>query len=551
MKNFNLSSVLLITTVLYVISIRNYHAVAQPVLSFEKKITHDVMSYDGFARMLSPGPRNYSLVTGTAMVGATGDGETVVVKVDSSGTTLASLVMGKPDYHDVCLEILELNNSFYFVGYTRSIDTGASPLFTSFLIRTDINLQVLWQKNYIIPGHDLFFKSFSHAAETGEFIFCGNQVELANTEWNSFIMKTDTSGNVLWSKKYMMFLSFDATTIQELSNKDILVAGSVTLGFEQVMPTVLRFDSTGVNLWAKVFNYDLSTVQHSKFIYIRELPSGNLLLAGYSDYAGAANLGQSDLMVSRLDASGTIAWQKTFGGTQLDWLYGADFNPQQNTLTMLGTTGSYGGMSTLNGFYMSIDTGGNVANAFITGDTAAAASLALFNFAASSTPGYFISGADYSGNGSFYAARNSPVSSCHIMPVLPDTASAIYPELAYSVQPASQVILTNNLPFDYSTVISDTIICQQLSTGLPGYDPAENGLQIFPNPSNGIIRVSIDNKPSNAMTVSLYDITGKEIVSGIYTVNGTMNVTHLSPGFYFMRVAAVSGILHHGTFIVE
>src|SRR4030095_12589887 len=113
------------------------------------------------------------------------------------------------------LQALEVDNNFYFAGYTRSIDTSASPLFTSYLIKTDNNLNVLWQKNYIIPGYDLFFKSFSITAEGNSFLFCGNEVNLATVNWNSFMMKTDTSGNIVWSKEYSIFLSLDATTIQE------------------------------------------------------------------------------------------------------------------------------------------------------------------------------------------------------------------------------------------------------------------------------------------------------------------------------------------------
>src|SRR5690349_8987318 len=144
-------------TILFVLFLLN--ATAQSI-SFEKLYSHNVMSYDGVARVLHTNTQE-TVIVGNAEIGTMGDGESVIIKIDSSGTILNTLVMGKPMFHDVCKEAMRLGSNYFFAGYTRSTDTSSSPLFTSFLVKTDDNLNVLWQRNFIFPGNDLYFKTAS------------------------------------------------------------------------------------------------------------------------------------------------------------------------------------------------------------------------------------------------------------------------------------------------------------------------------------------------------------------------------------------------------
>jgi hypothetical protein len=511
---------------------------SQSVLSFEKNVTHDLLTYDGFARLSLPGNHNYTLVAGSAQVGPSGDGEIVIIKVDSSGSIINNLVMGKADFHDICLQALELNGNFYFAGYTRSIDTSASPLFTSYLIKTDNNLNVLWQKNYTIPGYDLFFKSFSMTTEGNSFLFCGNEVNLSTVLWNSYIMKTDTAGNIAWCREYSNFLSFDATTIQELYNKDILIAGSVTIGFEQVLPTVLRFDSSGLNLWAKVFNYDQSIIQQSKLIYGKELPSGNLMLAGYSDFPGTANLGLSDYMVYKLDGAGNIIWCKTYGGSQLDWAYGADYNTSTNELLVLGTSASFGSSGAFNGYVVSLDTGGVITNSFITGDTAGTNNVALFNYNQSSSGDYFLSGMDITGTVSMHVMKSSSASACNRLFVSSNFGNGLYPELDYTVSTFPVSVNANDSAFTYYQGVSDTMICENVSPAvIDEHNNVQAGIFCSPNPAVKSITVSVYGNQKENFDLRIFDVSGKTVFGKTIQKNETINIEFLEQGLYFLEAA--------------
>src|SRR5690349_20120986 len=180
---------------------------AQP-FSFEKIYSHNVMTYDGVARVLHNNNSSETMIVGNAEIGSVGDGESVIVKIDSSGNILNTLIMGKPMYHDICVQAMQQGSDYFFAGDTRSTDTAASPLFTSFLIKTDAHLNVLWQRNFIFPGNDLYFKTAS-VTSNGDFLFSGNNYEFSSGNWYSFVMKTDANGIIKLCKMSNALFAYD------------------------------------------------------------------------------------------------------------------------------------------------------------------------------------------------------------------------------------------------------------------------------------------------------------------------------------------------------
>lgn len=63
------------------------------------------------------------------------------------------------------------------------------------------------------------------------------------------------------------------------------------------------------------------------------------------------------------------------------------------------------------------------------------------------------------------------------------------------------------------------------------------GLHIYPNPvNNGRIYVSTDQN-SNSRDIEIYDMLGKKVFSStIFNSNKEININHLSPGVYMIKV---------------
>jgi len=520
--------------------------IAQP-FSFEKLFSHNVMSYNGVARTLHNNNTQETLIVGNAEIGVMGDGETVIIKTDSNGTIMNTLLMGKPMFHDVCVQAMRLGTDYFFAGYTRSTDTAASPLFTSFLIKADDNLNVLWQRNFIFPGNDLFFKTAS-VTPGGEFLFSGNNYEFSSGNWYSFVIKTDANGVIQFCKMSNALLSLDPVFITELSNHDILLTGSVTLGFEQVVPTAIRFDSLGNMIWTKMFDYDPGVPQHSKFLFAKELPSGNILLSGHCDYPGAANLGLMDFQLFKIDSSGTVNWMKTYGAGLNDWLYGVDFNSNTNEILMTGTTDSYSSTGAFYGYVVSADTNGAVTDALVQGDTTSAGrQILIYNTSMLSSGNYVFSGADMSGTAGFYASNYIPgfpvTSACNTFDVVANTLSASYPEFIYSVTPfpLDVNIQINAIPFDYYTGVNDSLLCFNDVTSIEQIKKVRP--LVFPNPAFNNITFLIPESGKLNDKIKVYNLLGSSQDCKIIfskSINAetqiTFDTSQLPSGIYFSEI---------------
>ncbi len=63
-----------------------------------------------------------------------------------------------------------------------------------------------------------------------------------------------------------------------------------------------------------------------------------------------------------------------------------------------------------------------------------------------------------------------------------------------------------------------------------------SAVRVYPNPTSDFINIATSNKS----VVSLFDITGKEIVSAKIEEDSQLDVSEIIPGIYFVRVVAVN-----------
>lgn len=92
-----------------------------------------------------------------------------------------------------------------------------------------------------------------------------------------------------------------------------------------------------------------------------------------------------------------------------------------------------------------------------------------------------------------------------------------------------------------------------VSLMLPGYDQIsvkeidvlEGKITMYPNPANDILNITWEEaKTQNGLRVEMIDITGKTVFSTDGFMGGDLriNVNHLSPGAYFVRLSGTEGV---------
>ena len=241
--------------------------------------------------------------SGTYPVG--GQAQFVLGKLDATGVIQWQKTYGAPG--DGYTNMSVLSDGFLISGSKMVINPPVFG-FVIRLIRTDASGAILWQKSYSDPTGAEQYMGTAFPYTGGGIMILGAKVgEDAMEPW---FMKLDGSGNILWQKAYTMpegqvSGGFPMPT----ADGGFLLQGMLMTGPEGSETSdlwLMKMNSSGAVQWQKRYGG-----AKDEFGVARELQGGGYIVTGTTDSFGA---GGDDIWLMKLDASGGIVWQKTFGG---------------------------------------------------------------------------------------------------------------------------------------------------------------------------------------------------------------------------------------------
>jgi len=202
------------------------------------------------------------------------------------------------------------------------------------VIKLNINGSINWQKTYGGSSSDVGF-SIQQTYEGG-YILVGytvsNDGDVTSNHGGSdiWIIKLNASGGITWQKTYGG-TGYDAGySISQTTDSGYIVAGNTkstdgdVTGFHGGLDDIwiLKINKNGTLLWQKClggsdddYTYNNQVVQQTKeggYIVAGCTRSGDGNVTGYHGGAGP------DAWVIKLNDTGGISWEKTYGGTSYD-----------------------------------------------------------------------------------------------------------------------------------------------------------------------------------------------------------------------------------------
>lgn len=223
------------------------------------------------------------------------------------------------------------DDGYIIAGHSNSSDgdvTGNQGGYDSWVVKLDASGNMTWEKSLggVEADH---FRSIQQTTDGG-YIVAGysdsNGGDLtgnngANDYW---IVKLDAIGNIIWQNSLGGSGSEEAFSIQETTNGGYIVAGHTKSNNGDVTGNqggwdywVVRLDATGSITWQKSLGGSGYDYAHS----IEQTTDGGYIVAGYSysdDGDLTVNNGDADGWVVKLNATGDITWQKSLGGSASD-----------------------------------------------------------------------------------------------------------------------------------------------------------------------------------------------------------------------------------------
>lgn len=242
---------------------------------------------DGCAAVRQTDDDGYILVGSTRTYGA-GWSDLYLVKTDASGDTLWTRVYGgtNDDYGYSVQQ--SLDGGYIVAGVTSSFGGGDR----TWLIKTDASGDTLWTRIYSTTERNNFL-SVQQTSDQG-YIIGGSIWSGGATTFDVSLIKTNSSGDTLWTKAYGGADDEFGHSIQQTIDGGYIITGmtsSFGAGNDDVY--LIKTDASGDTLWTKTFGGPF----FEDGSCVRQTSDGGYIIAGETTSYGA---GWDDLWLIRL-----------------------------------------------------------------------------------------------------------------------------------------------------------------------------------------------------------------------------------------------------------
>lgn len=471
--------------------------------------------------------------------GGVSNGVISIVKIDSTGWPFWSYQANTGASH--VSKIIQLTDSSFVI-------TGQYLNQIGYILKLSWLGKLIWMKTYSasLIGSDIITTS------DGGLAMIGN----SSSGSDIYLLRTDSVGNLQWSKKYNSTLNDEGNHLIQLADKGFLVAGNSWNIFIGADALVMKIDSSGQLLWANYIKESSASTEKPR--YIGELPNHKIELI-------VDDIGYTTRMLL-LDSSANIIWCKRYYDPPNDpHIYNAVYT-KGGRIVALGDKDSsalgYGGL-----WLTSIDTSG-------------LSGCSLFNYnminqignLTTSTPVETVQSINITGNASFYMSNIdlNEYTYCYTDICTPvanftynfsgsnvdftNISTGMVTSILWDFGDGQQSTQYNPshiywFPGQYNVCLYvfsncgvDTF-CQTI-TVLVTSNPKDNyqiAFTVWPNPTNGVLNIFLSTNFTRQ--VSIFDASGRCLLTeeNISGNNLKLDVSYLSDGLYFLKVHNFDG----------
>jgi uncharacterized delta-60 repeat protein len=242
------------------------------------------------------------------------------VTMDAAKSVTATFTSGTPPtmtwaktygdlYADVAQSIQQTSDGGYIVaGYSSSF--GPEHRYNFWILKLKADGTAAWQKYYPMLWDEHAY-SIQQTSDGG-YIVAGTTTTNPPGFIAFLILKLNSDGTVAWGNSYGGTGYDYANSVQQTSDGGYIVAGSTTsFGDTNGDCWILKLNPDGTVAWQKTYGGTGADVAN----FVQQTLDGGYIVVGVTDSFGA---GSDDALLLKLDADGNVAWQKTYGGTLMD-----------------------------------------------------------------------------------------------------------------------------------------------------------------------------------------------------------------------------------------
>jgi hypothetical protein len=211
-------------------------------------------------------------------------------------------------------------------GQTNSYGPGTPAAPNLWVVRTDSSGGIVWQRTY--GGASTDTASALITAADGHYLVMGTTFSYGSGSSDMWLLKLNSStGDILWQKTYGGAGEEQGSSLEQTSDGGFILGGHGRggAGFEY---WVVKVDSSGVLQWQKEIQ---GSMEDDRLFSVHQAVDGGYMAAGTyqetvpDDFCTCTCVVcfVSDFRAVKLDASGAVLWDRTYGGAGDDFLRSA------------------------------------------------------------------------------------------------------------------------------------------------------------------------------------------------------------------------------------
>ena len=243
--------------------------------------TYGGTNYEGaYLSVVQTDDGGYTIAGTTYSFGA-GNSDFWLVKTNSTGDEEWNQTYGGTNYDEARSVVQTSDGGYALSGFTDSFGAGG---YDFWLVKIDENGHGQWNRTYGGGSNDVAWSVVQ--TSDGGYALAGGTESFGAGGWDSWLVKTDASGNMLWNRTYGEPNGDDARSVIQTSDGGYALAGGTeSFGAGGWDSWLVKTDASGNMLWNRTYGEPNGDDARS----VIQTSDGGYALAGGTESFGAGS----------------------------------------------------------------------------------------------------------------------------------------------------------------------------------------------------------------------------------------------------------------------